>query len=480
MEVKKPKIGLYKSLFLVGMLVLVGAFFSIATQAAEVGDTQKSAALNKPGVVFISTYYNLDLVIQTAGAQAAGAPELAGMTYEVQTGGVGSGFTVSHDGYIVTNGHVVEIPEDQLAWYALDAAGDLIMEDITSSVFYDYYGYYPSQTELDYLMPAVIEQFGSREAMLLNVYDAFDLGEIKLDNVERTVYVQQGAMVSGQKIPLDQGLQADVKAVDFEGFNDAGEVKGKDVAILKVAAENMPTVKIGDSSAVSTGETVTVIGYPGVATFQDFLSTESQLEPTVTNGIISANKTLTDGTPIFQTDAALTYGNSGGPAFNAAGEVIGIASMVATEQGEQAIGFSYLRPISLAQEYMQAQSVTNTQGATDEHWQEALDLYWNQHYTPAIDEFMAALRLYPQLIDAQQYITDSEAAISRGEEVGQWKTGYTVGIIIGILAAVLGGVLVIVVIIVLIKRGKKKKAAAPAPASAPAPAPPTKQPPAKK
>lgn len=457
MEVKKQQIGLFKGLFLVGVLIFIGAFFAFSVQAEEVGDTQKNAAINKPGVVFISTYYNVDLMIQTAGAQAAGAPELAGMTYEVQTGGTGSGFTVSHDGYILTNGHVVEIPEDQLAWYALEAAGDLIMEDITSSVFYDYYGYYPTQAELDLLMPAVIEQFGSREAMILNLYDAYELGEIKLDNVERTVYVQQGAMVSGKKLPVEQGLQADVKAVDFEGFNDTGEVKGKDVAILKVAAENMPTVKIGDSSLMQTGDQVTVIGYPGVATFQEFLSTESHLEPTVTNGIVSATKTLTDGTPILQTDAALTYGNSGGPAFNAQGEVIGIASMVATEQGEQAIGFSYLRPISLAQEYMQAQSVQNTSGATDEHWRGALDLYWDQHYTPAIEEFENAKRLYPQLIDADDYITKSQAAISRGEEKMQWKAGYTIAIVVGGIVVLLIGVILVILVIVLIAKKKKKQ-----------------------
>lgn len=445
-----------KRLVFGGVIISLAALAFMPMQAAKAevpNAAQKNMAMNKPGVVFISTYYTLSLIIQSAGATAAGVPELAGATYEVQTGGTGSGFVISPDGYILTNGHVVNTPEDQLAWSALTAAYPLIIEDLTYYVYLGMYGFEPTQAEMDYLLPEVMAQFGSEQALISDLYTSYKSGEIKLDDIQRKVYIQQGAFVSGKKIPVEQGLQADVKAVDFDGFSKEGEVIGKDIAILKVTGENMPTVKIGDSSLMQVGDEVIVIGYPGVATFQDFLNEESHLEPTVTSGIVSAKKNLTDGSEVIQTDAALTYGNSGGPAFNAAGEVIGIASMVATEQGEQKVGFSYLRPSNIANEFLTEKNIENTRGLTDQHWSEALDLYWNKHYTPAIEEFENAKRLYAQLVDAEDYITQSQSAISRGEEVPLTWFTTTNMIWVGVAIVVIG--LVVALVIVILKKKKK-------------------------
>ncbi len=433
------------------MLVLPMHSFAQEPEAA-----QKNMILNKPGVVFISTYYSMSIIIQTAGAQAAGVPELAGRTYEAKTGGCGSGFIISPDGYILTNGHVVHMPDDLLAWSALSSAADTIMEDLTRFVFRSMAGRDPTEEEMNLMMPEVIKEFGSREAMVLEFFKGYKMGEIKLDNIERKVYIQQGAFLSGKKIPIEQGMKADVKVVDFEGFSKEGEVIGKDIAILKVSGENLPTVKLGDSSQVQVGDKATVIGYPGVATFQEFLSKESHLEPTVTSGIISAKKTLTDGSEVLQTDAALTYGNSGGPAFNEKGEVIGIASLVATEQGEQKIGFSYLRPSSIASEFLKEKNVENKQGLTDEHWKKALDLYWKKHYTPAIEEFEKALRLYPQLIEAQDYISKSQEAISRGEEVKEGLKISTTTIIWIVLGLVILGLIIVIGGLAKRRKGSEK------------------------
>lgn len=430
-----------------------------AEEQAQLTAVQKNM-MNKPGVVFISTYYTLDLIIQTAGAQAAGLPELAGITYNVETGGTGSGFVISPDGYIVTNGHVVEFLEDMLAWQALSAASDLIVEDITAAAFRAAAGRDPTQEEMDTMVPQVLAQYDSKETLILELYDSYEQGEIKLDNIERKIYVQQGAFVSGKKLPMEKGMQADVKAVDFKGFNKDGEVLGKDIAILKVTAENLPTVSIGDSSDLQIGDSITVIGYPGVATFQDFLSEESQLESTVTSGIMSAKKTLTDGSEVIQTDAALTYGNSGGPAFNENGEVIGVASMVATEQGEQAINFSYLRPSSIVNEFLNEKNIQATSGLTDERWHKGLELYWDKHYSAAITEFEAALRLYPQLVDAEDYISQAQAAISKGEDVPVnegMKTSTIIWIIVGAGAGLLIILLIVVIIILLVVKSRKKK-----------------------
>ncbi|CAB3752043.1 peptidase S1 and S6, chymotrypsin/Hap [Burkholderia sp. MSh2] len=94
-----------------------------------------------------------------------------------------------------------------------------------------------------------------------------------------------------------------------------------DVAVLRVSATKLPFVRVGDSSKVRAGEPVMTIGAPDGS------------GNTVTAGIVSATShRLPDGSafPFFETDIAPNPDNSGGPVFNRAGDVIGIAVQVYT------------------------------------------------------------------------------------------------------------------------------------------------------
>ncbi len=105
-----------------------------------------------------------------------------------------------------------------------------------------------------------------------------------------------------------------------------------DVAVLKVTAKDLKNVTIGNSDNVKIGDDVLVIGNPlGDLTF------------TLTKGIVSGtDRTISTGEyniDTFQTDAAINSGNSGGPAFDATGAVIGIASAKYAATGVEGIGF---------------------------------------------------------------------------------------------------------------------------------------------
>ncbi|MXN77439.1 PDZ domain-containing protein [Burkholderia sp. 4701] len=111
-----------------------------------------------------------------------------------------------------------------------------------------------------------------------------------------------------------------------------------DVAVLKVDATKLPVVRLGDSAKVRVGEPVLTIGAPEGS------------GNTVTAGIVSAlARTLPDGGafPFFQTDIAVNPDNSGGPVFNRAGEVIGIAVQVYTGADRYA-SLTFAIPIGLA------------------------------------------------------------------------------------------------------------------------------------
>jgi serine protease Do len=112
-----------------------------------------------------------------------------------------------------------------------------------------------------------------------------------------------------------------------------GADKRSDVALLKVEARNLPSLRIGDSNRIRVGEWVIAIGSP------------FNLENTVTAGIISAKARDTgEYLPLIQSDVAVNPGNSGGPLINMRGEVIGINSQIATLSGAYN-GISFAVPI---------------------------------------------------------------------------------------------------------------------------------------
>jgi serine protease Do len=115
-----------------------------------------------------------------------------------------------------------------------------------------------------------------------------------------------------------------------------------DVAVVKIEAKSLQTVKIGDTSKLRVGEWVVAIGSPfGFAN-------------TVTAGIVSAKSRENlsgdpnlDAVPFIQTDVAVNPGNSGGPLLNMRGEVIGINSQIFSRTGAFA-GISFAIPIDYA------------------------------------------------------------------------------------------------------------------------------------
>ena len=111
-----------------------------------------------------------------------------------------------------------------------------------------------------------------------------------------------------------------------------------DIAVLKVDANGLPTMPLGDSSKLEPGQWVAAIGSPfGFAN-------------TVTAGIVSATeRSLPAETyvPFIQTDVAVNPGNSGGPLLNLAGEAVGINSMIYSQTGGY-MGVSFAIPIEVA------------------------------------------------------------------------------------------------------------------------------------
>jgi len=113
-----------------------------------------------------------------------------------------------------------------------------------------------------------------------------------------------------------------------------------DVAVIKITANNLPTVKLGDPTRLRVGEAVAAIGSP------------FGFENSVTAGIVSAkgrSLPAENYVPYIQTDVPINPGNSGGPLFNMKGEVVGINSQIYSRSGGYQ-GVSFAIPIDVAME----------------------------------------------------------------------------------------------------------------------------------
>jgi serine protease Do len=139
--------------------------------------------------------------------------------------------------------------------------------------------------------------------------------------------------------------EVNVKLLDKREFRAKviGADKRTDVALLKIDANGLPAVRLGDSNALKPGEWVVAIGSP------------FGFEHSVTAGIVSAKGRALpqeNYVPFIQTDVAINPGNSGGPLFNLRGEVVGINSQIFSRSGGF-MGISFAIPIDLAMDIQQ-------------------------------------------------------------------------------------------------------------------------------
>ena len=134
------------------------------------------------------------------------------------------------------------------------------------------------------------------------------------------------------KVKLSDRREFDAKVV--------GSDEQYDVALLKIDAKGLPTVRVGDSNTLKPGQWVVAIGSP------------FGLDHSVTAGIVSATGRSNPYAeqryvPFIQTDVAINQGNSGGPLLNTRGEVVGINSQIFSASGGY-MGISFAIPVDLA------------------------------------------------------------------------------------------------------------------------------------
>ena len=165
-------------------------------------------------------------------------------------------------------------------------------------------------------------------------------GEVPMRGLGSGFIVSEDGYILTNAHVVDGAEHVNVRLTDRREFKAkvVGIDKQTDIAVLKIDAKSLPAVKLGRSSEANVGEWVVAIGSP------------FGFDNSVTAGIVSAKgRPLPDSSYVnfIQTDVAVNPGNSGGPLFNLAGEVIGINSQIYSQNGGYQ-GISFAIPIEVA------------------------------------------------------------------------------------------------------------------------------------
>ncbi|MDH4175357.1 MAG: trypsin-like peptidase domain-containing protein, partial [Betaproteobacteria bacterium] len=194
--------------------------------------------------------------------------------------------------------------------------------------------------------PAVVNitTSGTRKAAVQQVPLPFQFGvpqpEVPVQGQGSGFILSADGIVLTNAHVVHNADEVTVKLTDRREFSAKvlGSDAATDIAVLRIDARDLPVVKLGDPKRARVGDWVVAIGSP------------FGFENSVTAGIISAKSRSLPGdiyVPFIQTDVAVNPGNSGGPLFNLAGEVVGINSQIYSRSGGYQ-GLSFAIPIDMA------------------------------------------------------------------------------------------------------------------------------------
>lgn len=370
---------------------------------SKISKAQQIAEYSKPAVVrivsgaMIQWKYTSDYDYYFYYLDSAIMEYLKSTGYKTMDIGAGTGAIISPNGYIVTNAHVVEIAKLDNAQIIKNEIAQMSVE--ISQAFNASYG-------VNFKPDALA---------------AYLEAHLKAQTVEKVI-----------KVILPGGgefLDGEIKSYGAP----VGE--GKDVAVIKIEKNNLPSIILGDSEKVQLQNNIWLFGYPAAADSQ-LLSKESILVVSITDGKVSAvDKKSAQGAPVLQINAAATHGNSGGPVINEDGKIVGLLTFRSENNPKETQGFNFVVPVNTVTEFVNQAGAKNEEGDTNKLYKEGLQLYWGEYYKDALVRFEAVQRLNSNHSEIKKLISDCQQKSSKSKIL--WSKYKNVVLATDVLALIL-------------------------------------------
>jgi len=422
-------------LLVVGMATL--ALAAPHVWAASSSGVANAVQLDSPAVVRIVSVVNAQLICH--GCASDGSDIVSPQTGAFQFDVSGSGAFISPDGYILTADHVVDHsinnPEDASLIFNA-AVSDLAQR---AGVSQDAVTQFLQQHANSVEIPMQVQ---SQQVFLSTAYTGQlqDTAQVISYQVVRTVV----------NSPVDK----------------------QDVAIIKVEAQDMPYLSLATASTVNIGDAVTAIAYPADAdvvlnggdftsltnpTQSDINTINSLLAVSVDAGQITAQKSLSDGTPIYETSGIGSQGSSGGPVIDQQGQIIGTV-----DAGPTTDRLTFIIPSTVIADYARQAGVAGAgTGAFMSLWTKSLAAYDASgacHWTHAAQDLQKLHEQYPQFGGIETFLQNAQAKATPAEcpASNSTSTNSPSRLMLGILGC--GALVLIGGILLLILRHRKRAA----------------------
>ena len=299
----------------------------------------------------------------------------------------GTGFIITGDGFVATNCHLI------------DRDKAFIRRQFILSAFQQI-----TEANIAAFESAWATKFSEQQRTLLyNTYATIysRLFYMTLYDLKRDVYVEYSTDSLGYPVTVKKIAHVILKGQPMPG---------KDIAILKMDGDSaLPTLTIARNGLPRVGEPLFVYGFPGPVTNNNYVATESAIEPTLTTGIVSALKNSVEGWPLLQMDANINRGSSGGPVCNDRAQVVGLTTFGSLENsGALAAGLNFAIPVSILGEYLDSAGVMAKPSEASLAFTDAVLLYDREHFKEALKKFKLVRGFNEHYPGIGNYISDTE------------------------------------------------------------------------
>lgn len=439
-EERVPQVG-YDRSFVDSLLQNVSFINSEAKQVKGVSDssvdltTVQLVDLVRPSIAHITYVYCLQIVNLQ--------PQLSGLSkpqYNFCAAAKGSGFVVNEKGIVATNGHVAKIyPEEGLVTNLLYEGNKVFSTDLIRGIYLSK-GQTPTENQVEDFYRGINVNPQYLDRFLTEIFRLIGSKIISVSTSNEKYYINVGSeplVVDYQKMHQGDFVNAIIpssttytaKFLDvnypnkysYDAIINKNYQRGADVGLLRIDNSSnhlFPSLDLGNRENLREGSEIVVAGYPtlveGEKDPRAAISYKTSTKPTISRGIISSVKEDLSGKVVLQTDASIDHGNSGGPAFNASGQVIGIATFaVESKTGN----FNFLRDISELKELMVKNNIDNKPDELTGLWKEGLHNFRSLRFGEALKNFKKVETLNPSHPTIKEFIERSEKAIAKGESV---------------------------------------------------------------
>lgn len=373
-------------LFSLATLAPQASAATLSTPGGNVSDPAvRQVDIARPAVVRIITTIGGHLTVRfTATSQPVTFP-LSGGSYPMKLSG--SGAFISAHGELLTADHVVNPPRGQ----SLD---DALYQYAAQDVADYFNSHFQASTGQQYTANDMLAFLANGSLPSTTAYDQ-PTSEVYLS----TSYT--GPINAPRLGSIPASGHATVDRIEAQSAFDAN-----DVAIIHVSGmDNMPSIQLGDSGQVAEQDNLTIIGFPGLGDVS--VSPTNVLTSSINKIYVSALKTTDSGSPVIQVGGNVEHGDSGGPALDDNGNIVGIVSFGLNDPngtGET----SFLQASNSARALIRSQGVNTAPGTFERAWIQAFNDYSSPtpgHWLKAAQELRNLATTYKGFAGIAPYLT---------------------------------------------------------------------------